>query len=41
MTAQRAYPPSPVAPWAEVVSDVPYPMTTDELHAIPDQWLGL
>jgi Uma2 family endonuclease len=26
----------PLAPWAEVVPDASYPMTTDELHAMPD-----
>ena len=36
MAALRAYPPNPVAPWAEVVPDAPYPMTVDELHALPD-----
>ncbi len=36
MAALRAHPPSPVAPWAEIVPDAPYPMTTDELHALPD-----
>ena len=36
MTALRAQPPGPVAPWAEVVPDAPYPMTTDQLHAFPD-----
>jgi len=40
MAARRAYPPSPVAPWAEVVPDAPYPMTTDELHALPDDGWG-
>ena len=35
MTAQRAFPPNPIAPWGEVVPNVP-PMTTDELHGIPD-----
>ncbi len=35
MTAQRAFPPDPTAPWAEVVPNMP-PMTTDELHGIPD-----
>ncbi len=35
MAALRAHPPSPVAPWAEVVPNMP-PMTVDELHAIPD-----
>ncbi len=40
MTALRAYPPSPVAPWAEVVPDAPYPMTTDDLHALPDDRWG-
>ncbi len=39
MAALRAHPPSPVAPWAEIVPDAPYPMTTDELHALPDdEW---
>ncbi len=38
MSALRAYPPSPVAPWAEVVPDAP-PMTADELHDLPDdEW---
>jgi len=36
MAALRAYPPDPVAPWAEVVPDALYPMTVDELHALPD-----
>ncbi len=27
MTAVRAHPPDPVAPWAEIVPDAPYPMT--------------
>jgi len=36
MAALRAHPPNPVAPWAEVAPDVPYPMTVDELHALPD-----
>ena len=36
MTALRATPPYPFAPWAEVVPDAPYPMTTDALHALPD-----
>jgi Uma2 family endonuclease len=35
MTAQRATPPDPIAPWAEIVPNMP-PMTVDELHAIPD-----
>ncbi len=35
MTAQRAYTPALIAPWAEIVPKMP-PMTTDELHAIPD-----
>lgn len=35
MAALRAAPPNTVAPWAEIVPDKP-PMTTDELHAIPD-----
>jgi len=36
MTALRAHPPASVAPWAEVVPHAPYPMTTDDLHALPD-----
>jgi Uma2 family endonuclease len=36
MAALRAYPPDSVAPWAEIVPNAPYPMTTDELHALPD-----
>ncbi len=36
MAALRAHPPNPVAPWAEIVPDAPYPMTVDELHALPD-----
>jgi len=40
MTAVRAYPPDPIAPWAEIVPGAPYPMTVDELHAIPDdRWV--
>jgi len=35
MTAQRAFTPDPLAPWAEIVPNVP-PMTVGELHAIPD-----
>lgn len=35
MAALRATPPPPIAPWAEVVPDTP-PMTTDDLHALPD-----
>ncbi len=35
MTALRASPPDPIAPWAEIVPGMP-PMTVDELHAIPD-----
>jgi len=35
MAALHAHPPSPLAPWAEVVPNMP-PMTVDELHAIPD-----
>ncbi len=35
MTAQRALTPDPIAPWAEIVPNIP-PMTVDELHAIPD-----
>ncbi len=39
MAALRAHPPSHAAPWAEIVPDAPYPMTVDELHAIPaDGW---
>jgi hypothetical protein len=40
MTALRAYPPDPIAPWAEIVPGAPYPMTADELHAIPDDRWG-
>jgi len=36
MAALRATPPDPVTPWAEVAPDAPYPMTVDELHALPD-----
>ncbi len=39
MAAVRATPPgtpSPAAPWAEIAPDAPYPMTVDELHALPD-----
>ncbi len=36
MAALRAYPPSPVAPWAEIAPDAPYPTTVDDLHALPD-----
>ncbi len=36
MAALRATPPHPLAPWAEVVPDAPYPITVDELHALPD-----
>jgi len=40
MTALRAYPREPIAPWAEIVPGAPYPMTVDELHAIPDdRWV--
>ena len=35
MTAQRAYSSYPLAPWAEIVPNMP-PMTVDDLHAIPD-----
>ncbi len=35
MSAQRAFTPDPIAPWAEIVPNLP-PMTVDELHAIPD-----
>ncbi len=35
MTAQRAFPPNPIAPWAEIVPNMP-PMTVDDLHAMPD-----
>jgi len=40
MTALRAYPPDPIAPWAEIVPGAPYPMTADELHGIPDDRWG-
>ncbi len=36
MTAQRATPPDPIAPWAEIVPNAPYPMTIDDLLAWPD-----
>ncbi len=36
MTALRAYPPDPIAPWAEIVPGAPYPMTVDEMYAVPD-----
>ena len=36
MAALRATPPNPLAPWADVVLDAPYPMTVDALHALPD-----
>jgi len=36
MAARHAYPPGPVAPWAEVVPGASYPMTSDELRALPD-----
>jgi len=35
MSALRASPPDPIAPWAEVVPGMPL-MTVDELHAMPD-----
>jgi len=35
MIAQRATLADPLAPWAEVVPNIP-PMTVDDLHAIPD-----
>jgi len=35
MTAQRAATPDPIAPWAEIVPNMP-PMTVDDLHAMPD-----
>ena len=39
MTAQRASTPDPIAPWAEIVPNMP-PMTVDDLHAIPDDgWM--
>ncbi len=34
-TAPRARPADQIAPWAEIVPNMP-PMTTDDLHAIPD-----
>jgi len=36
MAALRATPPHPIAPWAEVVLDAPYPMTVDDLLDWPD-----
>jgi hypothetical protein len=39
MAALRADPPHSVARWAEIVPDAPYPMATDELHALTaDGW---
>jgi len=35
MTVMRASPPPSMAPWAEIVPNAP-PMTTEELHALPD-----
>jgi len=35
MATQRFFTPDPIAPWAEIVPNMP-PMTVDELHAIPD-----
>ncbi len=35
MTAMRVDPLEPMGPWAEVVPNMP-PMTTDDLHALPD-----
>ncbi len=36
MTALRATPPNPIAPWAEIVPDAPYPMTIQDLLDWPD-----
>ncbi len=36
MTAVRAHPPAPVAPWAEIVPDAPYPMTIAAFLDRPD-----
>lgn len=36
MTALRARPVDPIAPWAEIVPDAPYPMTVDDLLDWPD-----
>ena len=36
MTALRAHPPDPVAPWAEIVPGAPYPMTIQDLLDWPD-----
>jgi len=36
MTARRATPPGPIAPWAEIVPDAPYPMTIQDLLDWPD-----
>ena len=35
MAAQRAATPDPIAPWAEIVPNMP-PRTVDDLHAMPD-----
>lgn len=39
MTAQRSFMPDPIAPWAEIVPNMP-PMTVDDLHAISDDRRG-
>jgi len=36
MTARPATPPGPIAPWAEIVPDAPYPMTIQDLLDWPD-----
>jgi Uma2 family endonuclease len=37
MTALRhPDPPTALAPWAEIAPNAPYPMTVDQLHALPD-----
>ncbi len=35
MTALRATPADPLAPWADIVPDAPYPMTLREFLAYP------
>jgi len=36
MTALRATPSDSIAPWAELVPDAPYPLTVEDMLALPD-----
>jgi len=36
MTARRATPSDSIAPWAELVPDAPYPLTVEDMLALPD-----